>query len=224
MKLYFLPPLVLQKLIWVPTRIILSFFGHLYVNGLHNMKDIKGNIIFACNHTSELDPILIPASLPFWSRFSPIFYTSREESFYKNSGWRQNLYGGLFFKAWGAYPVSTGLRNYEKSLKNHIEIARDGGSICVFPEGRITPTGTIQPAKGGVAYLSHITKTVIVPVAFKGTYHLSLGNFFRRNGNISVTFGKPLNVMIEPNTTLCIADFKDYANFTMDKVKDLLLS
>ncbi|MDE2188208.1 MAG: hypothetical protein KGJ35_00560, partial [Patescibacteria group bacterium] len=81
MKLYFLSPLILQKIIWIPTNIILRFFCHLQVRGLENLKGIGRNAIFASNHASELDPFFIPASLPFFSRFSPIFYASREKAF-----------------------------------------------------------------------------------------------------------------------------------------------
>src|ERR1051325_4538125 len=119
MRWYFLRPLLLQKLIWVPTRGILGFFGRFEVYGLENLHKVGSNAIFACNHTSELDPILLPAAIPFWSHFSPIFYTSRGRKFYVNSGWRQHFYGGILFKMWGAFPIFSGLRDYEKSLCHH---------------------------------------------------------------------------------------------------------
>ncbi|HEY5232443.1 MAG TPA: hypothetical protein VIK35_02770, partial [Verrucomicrobiae bacterium] len=112
MRFYFISPLLLQKLIWIPTRSILWFFGRLEVRGLENLNGIKTPVIFAPNHPSELDPFLVPASLPFWSRFSPLFYTTREKSFYDTVGWRRHLFGGLFINLWGGYPVSVGLRDY----------------------------------------------------------------------------------------------------------------
>lgn len=39
-KWYFISPLILQKLIWVPTRLILIVFGGLEVKGLDNLKGI----------------------------------------------------------------------------------------------------------------------------------------------------------------------------------------
>lgn len=221
MKLYRYSPLFLQKLIWIPTRIILKFFVRLEIVGLENLKGINTNVIFACNHTSELDPIVLPASLPFFSRFSPIFYTSRSKGFYNNSGWRSFFYGGNFFKAWGSYPVFVGLKDYEKSMKYHIDIVNDGGNVCVFPEGRITIDGNIQPAKGGVAYLAYKTKKPIVPVKLEGAYGISLALFFSRKRKIKIVFGKPLNIIDESKTTLSLDDFKQYANYVMDTVGKL---
>lgn len=219
MRLYFITPLVLQKIIWIPTRLLLSFFGHLHIYGLENLQGIKGPVIFASNHSSETDAFMIPASLPFFSRFSPIFYVSREQSFYKNSGWRQIFYGGAFFRAWGAYPVSVGLRDYAKSLVNQIGIIKDGGSINIFPEGKKSPDGTIKEARGGVAYLSHATRAAIVPVRFKGNFNISLRELFTRKRRLAIFFGKPLYTMNDPNTSLVDNDFKMFANFVMEKVK-----
>lgn len=221
MKLYKYSPLILQKLIWIPTRLILKFFGRLEVVGLENLNDLKSNVIFACNHTSELDPILLPASLPFFSRFSPMFYTSRTKDLYGNSGWRSFFYGGNFFKLWGSYPVFIGLKDYEKSMRHHISIVEDGGSMCVFPEGKITIDGNIQPAKGGVSYLAYRTKKTIVPVRFVGAYGITLTQFLTRKRHLKVIFGKPLNIIDERNTSLSLDDFKQYANYVMARVGDL---
>ena len=219
MKLYFIPPLILQKIIWIPTRFLLCFFGWLQIYGLGNLQDIKGPVIFASNHSSETDVFLIPASLPFFSRFSPIFYVSREKSFYKNSGWRQIFYGGAFFKSWGAYPVKIGLHDYAKSLVNQIEIIKDGGSINIFPEGKKTPDGAIKEARGGVAYLSYATRAAIVPMRFEGNFNISLRELFMRKRHLAIFFGKPLYIMNDPNTSLSDNDFKMFADFVMEKVK-----
>jgi len=198
MKWYSFSPLILQKLIWVPTRFSLWFFGRLEVKGLENLPNTnsitgaKQNVIFVCNHASELDPFFVPASLPFFSRFSPMFYATREKEFYDTSGWRQVFYGGMFFRAWGGYPAFVGLRDYEKSLSQHVSLLKDGVNMCVFPEGHITPDGSIQPAKGGVSFLSIYTGVPIIPVAISGTYQISPYRFFARKNRLKTVFGKPI--------------------------------
>ena len=221
MKLYFLSPLILQKIIWIPTNVALRFFGHLEIRGMENLTGLTSPIIFACNHTSELDPFFVPASLPFFSRFSPIFYTSRESKFYVNSGWRKHFYGGTFFKAWGSYPVHIGLHNYEKSLDHHINILRDRGSLCIFPEGRTTPDGNIQQAKGGVAYLAYKTGAVIMPVRIGGVFRLRAKDFFFRHIRLSITYGKPMRFPNKSDAEPSLDDFKVYANTIMDEVRRL---
>jgi 1-acyl-sn-glycerol-3-phosphate acyltransferase len=220
-KWYFISPLILQKLIWIPTNIVFRFFGHLNVKGLENLKDVMAPVIFACNHTSELDPFFVPASIPFFSRFSPIFYTSREKAFYDNSGWRQLFYGGTFFKIWGSYPVYVGLHDYKKSLINHIQILRDGGNLGIFPEGRTTPDGSIQPARGGIAYLAYATGAAIVPVRIRGVFGLSTKDFFLRRAHLSITYGKPMRFPNVSNTEPSADDLKTYANAVMGEVGKL---
>ncbi len=215
MPLYSISPLLLQKIIWIPTRLSLKFFGHLKITGLENLKDVKTNVIFACNHTSELDPFFVPASLGFFSRFSPTYYTSREKAFYVNSGWRQIFYGGLFFKIWGSYPVFPGLQDYEKGLANHIRITNDGGNVCIYPEGGVTKDGLIQPAKGGVAFLSERTGRPVVPVTINGLYKIRAKDIFLRRRHFSVHFGKPIyakDLLSAGN------DYKSAANIVMKRV------
>ena len=221
-KLYFISPLVLQKLIWIPTRLLLVFFASFEVKGLNNLKDIKGNAILACNHASELDPILPPAALPFWSHLSPMFYASREKSFYEGAGWRRHFYGGKFFKAWGAYQVFIGLHDYEQSLVNQLQIIRDGGTLCIFPEGKTTPNGKMQSIKGGVAYLSHMTGIPIVPVRLEGTFRFSIDNFLRRRIKLKVIFGKPIYVKSLEEESLCLKAFKEHANMVMNIVDSMV--
>ncbi|HEY4496461.1 MAG TPA: lysophospholipid acyltransferase family protein [Candidatus Paceibacterota bacterium] len=192
---YYLSPLILQTLIWVPTRLFFLFFGHLEIRGLENLKAVGRNdkgLIFAVNHSGELDAIIVPASLPFLSRLMPMFYTSRERSFYKNCGWRQIFYGGLLFKLWGAHPVKVGLMNYELSLQTHIKIINHGNTVLIFPEGSATKDGNLKKGKGGVTYLSHITKTPIVPIYIKGVFKLNIREWFFRRRRIRITFGKPI--------------------------------
>lgn len=220
-RLYFLSPLLLQKIIWVPTRLILNYFGHFKITGMENLQTIKSPVIFACNHTSELDPFFVPASLSFFSRFSPIFYTSREKAFYENCGWRQIFYGGAFFKTWGAYPVHVGLRDFAKSLSNQIMIIRDGGNMCYFPEGRTTRDGNIQPAKGGVSFLAYKTGVPIVPVRIRGVFRFNLKNFLLRRLHLSITYGKPLYIVHNKHSSLSCGDFKMYANYVMSEVGKL---
>lgn len=192
-EILYLFPLVLQTLIWIPTRIILKFFLRFNIRGAENLKGLRGPVIFAVNHGSEWDPILVPAALPFLSPLAPTFFTSREREFYEKRGFLAFLYGGILFKIWGAYPVAVGVNDYEKSLKNHVDILEDrAGSICFFPEGAKTKDGNFLPAKGGISYLAHRTKTTVVPIMLHGHFKMRKSDFFLRRNKVTVTFGKPL--------------------------------
>ncbi len=228
MKWYFFIPLFLQKFIWIPTRLIFHFFGHLQVRGLENLERVNGNVIFAANHASEVDPFLVPCSLPFWSRFSPLFYITREKSFYNTNGWRRHLFGGFFINAWGGYGAKTGLKDYGQSLFVHRGILNDGGSFCIFPEGGITSDGTLQKGKGGIAYLAEYADIPIIPVAFSGTYRTYAKDFFLRRRKIIVQFGEPifqeeLKQKID-RSKLGAAVYKDEANYIVSKIGELIVT
>ena len=155
-----------------------NFFVGLKVRGIENLKGLEKGIIFASNHANALDPILLPASLPFLSKFMPMFYTSRENTFYKRLWMRIFFSSGLFFKAWGSYAVAIGVHNYEESLRDHIKILNDKHSLFIFPEGGTTKDRNFKEAKGGVAFLAHKTNFPVVPVGINSTYKISWENFF----------------------------------------------
>lgn len=226
-RFYYLSPLVLQTLIWIPTRLFFLSFGHLKICGLENLRGLKKGVIFAVNHIGEMDAIIVPASLPFLSRLMPMFYTSREKSFYKNCRWRQIFYGGIFFKLWGAHPVKVGLMNYELSLRTHIDIINHGNTVLIFPEGSTTKDGNLKKGKGGIAYLAHITGVPIVPIYISGVFHLKMREWFARRRNVSVSFGKPIapeELFPKGKAVILDAshdDFLDAAQIVMAKIAEL---
>jgi len=225
MRLHRLIPLFFQKLIWLPTRLFLVFFGKLEIKGLENLKGIKQNVIFVMNHSSEIDPFMIPASLPFFSPFSPLFYPTREKKFYVRSGWRKYLFGGWFIKMWGGYTLQTGLQDYSKSLEQHMKIVSKGGSFCFFPEGQITPDGTIQNGKKGIAYVVHKTSPVVIPVKLHGAYRMSVINFFTRKCKLKVSFGKPFVFSFKSHDSLTYAEirheYQHYIDSLMNHIKNM---
>jgi len=226
---YYLFPWILQTLIWVPTRLFFLFFGRLKIRGLENLKNMGRNgqgVIFAVNHSGELDAVIVPASLPFLSRLIPMFYTSRERSFYKNSGWRQIFYGGLFFKLWGANPVKIGLMNYELSLRTHVEIINHGNTVLTFPEGSTTKNGNLQKGKGGTTYLAYKTSAPIAPIYIQGLFRLTSREWFFRQRRITITFGKPITALElfpngQPILNASRDDFIDAAQIVMARIAEL---
>ena len=226
MKLFYLTPIVLQKIIWLPVRLALVVFGKIEIHGVETLRELKGNALFVSNHTSELDACIVASSVPFWSHFSPVFFASRENKFYDTSGWRRHVYGGAFFKLFGAQPIYAGFKDYEKSLVNHVQLLKDKKSILVFPEGRITPDGSIQSARGGVAYLAAHSTCHIIPVAISGAHGMTLGDFVSRRRTLIIRFGQPIyrdefEVLVRQDIDPADNVYKREAAYMMEKVKEL---
>jgi|SRR3989344_3347709 len=227
MKIFhYVSPWVLQTLIWVPTRILLRVFFVYKVKGLKNLSALKNDgtgVIFAVNHSSELDPILIPASLSFLSRFMPMFYVAREKSFYKNSGWRQNFYGGLFFRMWGAHTAYAGMNDYDIALRYHIKILNAGRSLCIFPEGKKTTDGNVGDGKPGIGFLIHRTNASIVPVRVVGLYKDHKRKDFLGRTRLKVVFGKPMLAkdFYNGKKDIGIEDYREATKIIMDGIRSL---
>lgn len=219
-----LSPRLFQSGVWVPMRAAMRTFGGLEIRGLEHVHALKGNAIFACNHTSQVDPVLLVACLPFGSVHSPLIFGSREKNYYAHWGWRSIVYGGAFFRLMGAYPIYSGLRDYHTALRHHIALAHAGHSICIFPAGFHTP-GTPQPkARGGVGYLAHATALPVVPVLIEGVHRMSPWSFVTRRHRVRVTFGSPIPSLTADQCASSDAGYNpysDYAHQTMTQVHSL---
>jgi len=196
-KPYFILPFLIQATLWrILMRPFFALFTRFEVHGLENLKGIKGPVIFAPNHASELDSVLLPLALPLWSRFAPVFYVVREPKFYSDPyfKWRKYIYGGIIFKILGALPIVSGTKDYSVSLKRHVGLLEEGNSVCIFPEGSFTKTGEIGIAHGGVGYLALETKRTVIPVYISGTFRIRWSSILTRRSHISISFLSPIPV------------------------------
>jgi 1-acyl-sn-glycerol-3-phosphate acyltransferase len=146
------------------------------VKKLKEYKDQEKGILFAPNHISEIDVLMVRFALPFIVSIMPMYYVSMTKDHYQDEkfGWRKYFYGGTFFKLLGAYSAYIGIRDYQASLINHIELLENGKAVCIFPEGKMGME-TFKPgeAKGGIGFLAEYTKTDIVPVQLKGLRNIN---------------------------------------------------
>ncbi len=189
----FFTPFILQTLMWAIARPILFVFVRLRVYGKENLFASDKGVILAVNHLSDLDPILIPASLGPASPLMPVFSVALERSFYQRPWPLNHLYGGKIFNMLGAYAVKIGTKgDYGQLLRNHISILELGGTVGIFPEGGRNFEGKVGEAKAGVAYLSWRTGAPIIPVALSGHHEMGPREFFLRKHAVIVSYGKPI--------------------------------
>lgn len=179
---------------------LFKFFLRLKIEGSDNVRSLKGEpLIFAANHVTHVDPLLIPVGL-FGSRHFPTFMVSLTKDAYRDNWFERVFYGGTIFKYMGAYPTYRNLGNYEQSLQHQIKILEDGKSLCIFPEGVATRGGSLRPAKPGIAFLAHRTGARVLPVALHGLENMTIGSFLSRKHKVTVVFGKPVRLYAEKLT------------------------
>lgn len=220
MKLYFVWPLILQSTLWwIVMKPFTSFFFRLEVKGLHHLKDISSPAIFAPNHSHPLDSELLPLALPIWSRFSPMFYVTLAPKRY--TGWKKVIFTTLNLEHIGAYAFTHDKKDYALSLKKHVSILKDGGSVCIFPEGSMTKNGLIGHARGGVSYLASETEAPIVPVLIQGTYKLTLLDTVLRRRKVTIEFFPAVHYKnkIYSNTEATAEEYRANAEQVLDVIR-----
>lgn len=138
--------------------------------------------IVACNHASNMDPVIVGCFFPRRLR-----YFAKEELF---TNW---LFGGCI-RALGAVPVSReNNASAAGALRGFMKLYQDGNDVLIFPEGGRTLDGKLQPLEAGVAVIASHTKAPILPVFIHGSFKaMPPGSAFIKPTKIRITFGKPL--------------------------------
>lgn len=227
----------LQFIIGVAVLTFVKIFFKFKVSGaeaiFEKLKEYKKNdkgIIFAPNHISEYDVLIMRYALPLIRLpIMPMYYVSMTKDHYQieKFGWRKYFYGGTFFKLLGAYPAYIGMRDYQASLINHVELLENGKAVCIFPEGKMgMETFKTGDVKGGVGFLAEHTRTDIVPVQIRGLRNIKWYQVFMfKRPTIEVIYKEILLVddllktlKSDENYKQDIERYKKIATITMDKV------
>ena len=183
---------VLQKLLWMPSRIFLHIFCHLTFYGSDTYKQLPKGVIFAANHTNIFDFIFVPLHIGFFSRRHPIHYTGKAPHLFPRKTWLSYVFVNKFtFYLTSTHIAHRGLKNYSISLKEHVEVIKEGNDMVIFPNGAIDIDENQFP-KGGISYLVGKTKAPVVPVYIKGAFKVRLRDVLMRKVKISIYYGEPL--------------------------------
>ena len=153
---------------------LLKCWYDLKFEGVENVpKD--GSNIFASNHRSMLDPVLVELQCRV-----PNSFMAKEELFEKN-----RFFVGLI-KFWGAFPVARGKGDTD-AIKLSVEKLESGRNLLIFPEGTRSLDGKVGRGKTGVALIAAVAQCPVIPVGINFEGKLK----FRRK--IVVRFGKPIS-------------------------------
>jgi len=180
-------------------------------------------LIFVANHLSEWDSFLLGGFITIDKH--PLCIIIKPMSNYGWRGLKKLLYRDSTLRILGAIPSRSGFRNYEKSLRKHIDILKEGGNLLIFPQGKLTEEGAVMGARGGVSYLSHKTKTSVMPVGISGVSNMNFKDFILRRRRIRINFGEPVKLweMLPQDREPEIDDFRYAANRLMQtKVAPLI--
>ncbi len=167
--------------VWVIVRVVGKIFFSLEIKGEENLKLASPPLLVVANHGSIIDPPLLFAVLPPFSRFVPIRFAAWK-------GWYKRLFPLMLLT--GQFPVERGV-GIEKVLSVGKRILERGGVVGIFPEGKRRHKGRPRKGRRGPAWLALTTGCNILPVYIDGNIGLTLKEALARKRKITIVIGKP---------------------------------
>jgi acyl-[acyl-carrier-protein]-phospholipid O-acyltransferase/long-chain-fatty-acid--[acyl-carrier-protein] ligase len=169
--------------------IVFRAFFRLEVTGLDNIAKAGHNAIIALNHVSFLDPPLALSILPKRPVFAIDVTMSR-------NWWIQPFL--KFARTMALDPLKP------FSLRAIINAVKAGDMLVIFPEGRITVTGSLMKVYDGAALIADKSDAMVVPVRIEGP-EMTIFSRLKRSQvrrrlfpKITVTILEPVQLKIDP--------------------------
>ena len=180
----------------MPTRplrdllsIIFRAFYRIEITGLENLAKAGPNAIVALNHVSFLDAAVAFACL----ECDPVFAI--------DSGIAKLWWVKPFLKITRAIPLDPTKPLATRTLINAVKA---GDTLIIFPEGRITVTGSLMKVYDGAAMIADKSAALLVPVRIRGlerTHFSYLGSSQVRRSllpKVTVTILEPVRLTVDP--------------------------
>jgi 1-acyl-sn-glycerol-3-phosphate acyltransferase len=149
----------------------------------------KGGVIFASNHLSFADSVVIPSCSP-----RPVHFLAKKD-YFTQRGVRGFLMR-LWFEGLGMLPVD---REDTQAALGTLEVALqvlgEGEAFGIYPEGTRSRDGLLYRGRTGVAHLALTAKVPVVPVGLRRTNELQpIDSRLPRLVRVEVAFGEPIQV------------------------------
>ncbi|MET0640244.1 MAG: acyl-[ACP]--phospholipid O-acyltransferase, partial [Hyphomicrobium sp.] len=129
-----------------------TFFG-LEIRGLENLPKAGERAIIAPNHVSLLDAGLMHALVPSHTAYAVDTMIS------------QTWWAKPFLKLAHFYTIDP---TRPLGMRGLIQAVKDGASIVIFPEGRLTVTGGLMKVYDGTAMIADKADAPVIPVRIDG--------------------------------------------------------
>jgi len=184
-------------LAWPATHLL----AHPRVTGRENLHGLKSPALVICNHVIYLDVGFVLAALPMRLRHRLAVAMSGErlEEMRRPPAdlplarrWLDRLKYFLVVSLFNVFPLPK-KSGFRESFRFAGDLADRGWSVLVFPEGDLTPDGTLLPFRDGIGLLASNLRIPVVPMRIDGAYEIrEAGSKFNRPGRVHVHIGKPV--------------------------------
>jgi 1-acyl-sn-glycerol-3-phosphate acyltransferase len=158
------PEFLMRFLIWL----LVHSVYRLDKSGLEKIPE-EGAAVIVCNHVSFVDALIIAAACR-----RPIRFVMDHNIF-------RIPVLSFIFRTGKTIPIAPMRENpalLEKAYEDIAAALRDGDLVAIFPEGKLTQTGELNPFRSGITRILERTPVPVVPLALRGLW----GSFFSRMG------------------------------------------
>ncbi|MBK1789786.1 MFS transporter [Persicirhabdus sediminis] len=138
--------------------VALGLLRSVYRIKVHHAENIpaKGGVLLCPNHLTYIDAFILSAACPRPVRFL--------------------MFSGMFKKKWigagaeffGTVPISS--KRPREAMKIAAETLANGDVVCIFPEGQLSRTGTLNELKRGFESIAKMAKVPVLPVFMDGLW------------------------------------------------------
>ena len=175
-----------MNMLFTIMRYLLRKLYQVQIVGIEHIEQAGERVVIVANHTSFLDAILLTLFLPGDIAFAI-------HSSYAAKWWMQP-----FKKKVRLFPVD---HNDPMAMKSLIAYIKAGNRVVIFPEGRITATGSLMKVYPGPGMVTDKSNATILPIRIDGAQYTP---FSRLRGRIRLRWFPPIRLSILPPRTLTI--------------------
>ena len=163
-------------------RWLLILLYKVEITGLDNYTKAGKRVLIIANHTSFLDPLLLGVFLP------------GDITFAINTQVSQRWWLKPFLRLSRVFPMDP---THPLSLKNLIHYLENDTKTVIFPEGRITVTGSLMKIYDGTGMVADKSNATILPVRISGAQYT---HFSKLHRIVRLRFFPKITIHILPPT------------------------
>jgi acyl-[acyl-carrier-protein]-phospholipid O-acyltransferase/long-chain-fatty-acid--[acyl-carrier-protein] ligase len=168
-------------------RMLLRLLYRVELTGAANMPQPGERAVVVVNHVSFLDGLLLAAFLPGKPTFA--VHTRIAQAWWVKP----------FLKIFDAFPVDP---TNPMAAKAMVKAVREGRTLVIFPEGRITVTGALMKIFDGPGMVADRADAPIVPVRIDGAQYTP---FSRLRGKLRTRWFPKIRLTVLPPRRFTIA-------------------
>ncbi len=166
---------------WFILRVSSFFLFPIKVYGRENIPK-HGGFIFASNHRSNLDPVIIPISC-----FRKCNFVAKDSLF-------KNKFFGWYLRRLGAFAIRREIGDVG-AMKEAIKRLKNNNVLTIFPEGTRVVEDKKRDVQAGIGFIVAKTKQPVVPVYIRNSDKAMPPHSKKIYRHlITVTFGKPIEI------------------------------